>query len=44
MLLSFSVENFLSIQDRVELSLLAADFDKSLPENIWMQKHNLTGP
>jgi hypothetical protein len=34
MLVSFSVENFLSIRDRAELSMIAADFDKSLPGNI----------
>lgn len=34
MLISFAVENFLSIRDRVELSMLAVEHDKSLPENI----------
>ncbi|MDR3176841.1 MAG: ATP-binding protein [Desulfovibrio sp.] len=34
MLVSFSVENFLSVKERVELSMLPAEHDKSLPGNI----------
>lgn len=44
MLVSFSVENFLSIRDRVELSMVAADFDKSLSENIITTQLNRAKP
>jgi energy-coupling factor transporter ATP-binding protein EcfA2 len=38
MLTSFSMENFLSIKDRVELSMVATARDKSLPDNIMAVK------
>lgn len=44
MLVSFAVENFLSIRDRVELSMLAVEHDKSLPENIITAQLNRAKP
>ncbi|CAK7044423.1 MAG: hypothetical protein DELT_02968 [Desulfovibrio sp.] len=44
MLISFSVENFLSIKERVELSMLAVEHDKSLPENIIIAQLNRSKP
>lgn len=44
MLVSFAVENFLSIRDRVELSMLAVEHDKSLPENIITAQLNRSKP
>jgi energy-coupling factor transporter ATP-binding protein EcfA2 len=44
MLVSFSVENFLSIKERVELNMLAVQHDQSLPENILTAQLNRAKP
>jgi AAA15 family ATPase/GTPase len=44
MLISFYVENFLSIKERVELNMLAVEHDKSLPENIITAHLNRSKP